>query len=112
MEDNLTEKIRALLADPQAVERIAAIAGSLGASPGGGETPSQPEPPPSMEQSVPAPTPAPSQPAFAPQKGPPPDPRLDLLRALRPLVAEEKRGRLDDLLRIATVASLLGNFKR
>lgn len=108
MEDNLTEKIRALLADPQAVERIAAIAGALGASPGSGGQPSQPETPP----------PPPAQPAFAPQPGPPSggfqpkDPRLDLLRALRPLVAEEKQGRLEDLLRIATIASLLGNFKR
>ena len=101
MEDNLTEKIRALLADPQAVERIAAIAGTLGASPGGG-TPDPPEPPPA---------PAPAQPTFAPQSLPK-DPRLDLLRALHPLVAEEKRGRLEDLLRIATAASLLGTFKR
>lgn len=101
MEDNLTEKIRALLADPQAVERIAAIAGTLGVSQGGVSPP--PDPPPQ---------PAPAQPAFSPQPAPPPDPRLDLLRALRPLVAEEKRERLEDLLRIATVASLLGNFRR
>lgn len=111
MEDNLTEKIRALLADPQAVERIAAIAGTLGASPGGGE----PQPP---SEPAPAPPAPPVQPAFAPQQGPPSggfppkDPRLDLFRALRPLVAEEKRGRLDDLVRITTIASLLGNFRR
>lgn len=101
MEDNLTEKIRALLADPQAVERIAAIAGTLGGSSGGGEQPSPPDPLPPQ-----------AQPVFAPQQTPPPDPRLDLLRALRPLVAEEKQGRLEDLLRIATVASLLGKIKR
>lgn len=100
MDDNLTEKIRSLLADPQAVERIAAIAGTLGGSSGGGETQPRPEP---------APAPSPSLPAFAPA---PKDPRLDLLHALRPLVAEEKRGRLDDLLRIATVASLFGSLKK
>lgn len=109
MDDTLTEKIRALLADPQAVERIAAIAGTLGASPGNSGQPPQPEPPPTPQ---PAPMLTSSQPAFAPQQGHPPDPRLDLLRALRPLVAEEKQGRLEDLLRIATVASLLGNLKR
>lgn len=109
MDDNLTEKIRALLADPQAAERIAAIAGTLGASPGGDAPQPKPDP---------APASVSAQPAFAPQQGLPPggfqpkDPRLDLLRALRPLVAEEKRGRLDDLLQIATVASLLGNLKR
>lgn len=110
MDDQLTEKIRALLADPQAVERIAAIAGTLGGSSGGGEGQSAPS-------SVPL-APPPAQSAFAPQQGhtpggfQPKDPRLDLFRALRPLVAEEKRGRLDDLVRIATVASLLGNLKR
>lgn len=112
MDDQLTEKIRALLADPQAVERIAAIAGTLGGSSGGGEAQSAPA---SVPPAPPAP---PAQPAFAPQQGhtpggfQPKDPRLDLFRALRPLVAEEKRGRLDDLVRIATVASLLGNLKR
>lgn len=100
MDDQLTEKIRAFLADPQAAERIAAIAGSLGASSGSGEA----NPPPD-------PAPAPSPPVFAPQALPK-DPRLDLLHALRPLVAEEKRGRLDDLVRIATVASLFGNLKK
>lgn len=110
MDDQLTEKIRTLLADPQAMERIAAIAGSLGFSSGSEGQPSQP-------RSDPAPAP-PAQPAFAPQQGLPSggfqtkDPRLDLLRALRPLVSEEKRGRLDDLVRIATVASLLGNIRR
>ena len=103
MDDQLTEKIRAFLADPQAVERIAAIAGTLGVSPGGGE----PQPP------DPSPAP-PAPPTISLPSGGfrPKDPRLDLLQALRPLVAEEKRGRLDDLLRIAAVASLLGTLKK
>lgn len=110
MDDQLTEKIRTLLADPQAVERIAAIAGTLGVSPGGGGAPSQPQPDPALA--------SPAPPAFAPKQEPTPgafqpkDPRLELFRALRPLVAEEKRGRLDDLVRIATVASLLGGLKK
>ena len=117
MDDQLTERIRALLADPQAAERIAAIAGALGVSPGDGaaSTASPPSAPPQMS----APQPA-SADAFAPQMSPSPggilpgpkDPRLDLLHALRPLVAEEKRGRLDDLVRIATVASLLGTIRK
>lgn len=110
MDDNLTEKIRAFLADPQAAERIAAIAGTLGISQ------SQPDSAASTaSQASPAST---VQPAFVPQQRSAPggfqpkDPRLDLLHALRPLVAVEKRGRLDDLLRIATVASLFGNLKK
>ena len=96
MEENLSEKLQSLLADPDAVAKIAAIASSLGSS-----TPAPSPPPP--------PAPGPSVPAGAfPPVGK--DPRLELLRAIRPLVAEQKRKRIDDLVQIATVASLLGNF--
>jgi 3-oxoacyl-ACP reductase-like protein len=75
------------------VAKISAIASSLGST-----APSVP--------SVPqAPAPAPSA---VPSVGK--DPRLELLRALRPLVAEQKQKRIDDLVQIAAVASLLGNF--
>lgn len=110
MDDQLTEKIRAFLADPQAAERIAAIAVALGGASGTSESTGNPQPEPPV-QPPPAQQTA-SRPAFAPQQGGQGDPRLELFRALRPLVAEEKRGRLDDLVRIATVASLLGTFKR
>lgn len=111
MDDNLTEKIRALLADPQAVERIAAIAGSLGDTTGGGSSQqgtASPQQSDGGQTAQPVSAPQPGGGGFAPRS----DPRLDLLRALRPLVAEEKRGRLDDLVRIATVASLLGTMRK
>ena len=97
MEDSFNEKLKAVLADPEAMAKISAIASSLGS---GGE-PSPPE--------------RESAPAFAPQSAPAPkpsakDPRLDLLFALRPLVGEGKKKRIDDLMQIATVASLLGGF--
>jgi len=38
------------------------------------------------------------------------DPRIDLLCAIKPLVSDEKRSRLDSLVQIATVASLLGSL--
>ena len=90
MEDNLSEKLQALLSDPQAVAKITAIASSLG-------------------QSAPEPAPVPAEPAPR-REGSKGDPRLELLCALRPLVAEQKRKRIDDLVQIATVASLLGNL--
>ena len=93
MEENFSEKLQALLADPDAVAKISAIASSLGST-----APSVPSVP-----QTPAPTP--SAPASVGK-----DPRLELLRAIRPLVAEQKRKRIDDLVQIATVASLLGNF--
>lgn len=95
MEDNFSEKLQSLLADSDAVAKIAAIASSLGSG--------TPEP---------APAPAPPAPAVSPPSLPTAgkDPRLELLRALRPLVAEQKQKRIDDLVQIATVASLLGNL--
>lgn len=94
MEENFSEKLQALLADPDAVAKISAIASSLGST--APSVPSVPQTPPAPEPSAPA------------SVGK--DPRLELLRAIRPLVAEQKRKRIDDLVQIATVASLLGNF--
>ncbi len=109
MDENLTEKIRSLLSDPQAAERIASIAEMLGA----GSSPSGPQDaqPASAQQGPNQPSSPP--PLSSPSQSPPyrPDPRLDLLRALRPFASEEKRTRIDDLIRIATVASLLGGLK-
>ena len=99
MEENLSEKLQALLADPEAVAKIAAIASSLGAG--------------AVDPPAPEPSPPPSAPALSSSVAVPSagkDPRLELLRALRPLVAEQKQKRIDDLMQIATVASLLGNF--
>lgn len=97
----MTDKIREVLADPEAVSKIAAIASSLS---GGSNSASPPA-------SAPAFAPAePSAPVSLPSFGK--DPRVELLRALKPLVAEEKRGRLDSLVQIATVASLLGSMNK
>ncbi len=105
MDENLTEKIRSLLSDPQAAERIASIAGMLGAGNPSGASDAQPA---SAQQGSPQPPP------LSPPSQSPPfrhDSRVDLLRALRPFASEEKRSRIDDLIRIATVASLLGGLK-
>lgn len=102
MDENLTEKIRSLLSDPQAAERIASIAGMLGAGNPSGASDAQP----ASAQQGPSQPPTPSQ--SIPYRH---DSRVDLLRALRPFASEEKRARIDDLIRIATVASLLGGLK-
>ncbi len=105
MDDSLTEKIRAVLSDPAAAEKIASIAGSLS---GGGQSAPAAEAGAFQEAGAfHEASKKPPLPASLPR-----DPRLDLLRALRPLVAEEKRGRLDDLVQIATIASLLGSFNK
>lgn len=97
MDESFNEKLKAVLADPEALAKISAIASSLGS---GGELP------PAERESAPA---FATQPASLPKPSAK-DPRLDLLFALRPLVGEGKRKRIDDLMQIATVASLLGSF--
>lgn len=98
MDENLSEKIRELLADPNALSAIASVASSLT---GGGKPAEQPDTTASAQtepQSV-------SALSFSKR-----DPRIDLLCAIKPLVNDQKRNRLDSLVQIATVASLLGSL--
>lgn len=104
MDENLSEKIRAVLADPAAMSAIASVASSL--SGGGAQAGANAEPqakPPAQETKADAS----GIPAMSLPKR---DPRIDLLCAIKPLVNEEKRNRLDSLVQIATVASLLGSL--
>lgn len=104
----LSERIRELLSDPDAAEKIAAIAGSLSAG-GGGQSPGAASG--SSPGEVRAVSPAAPAGAAGGFPGMRPaakrDPKLELLQALRPFVGEEKQERLDDLLRIMTVANLV-----
>lgn len=116
MDDSLTEKIRTLLADPESLARIMQIAGSLSGGTSGSAAAPTEAPQSDPVPVIPAAASVPPKPSGAVPAGNlngllRTDPRVDLLRALRPLVAEEKRARLDDLVRIATVASLLGTRK-
>lgn len=99
LDENLSEKIRAMLADPAALSAIASVASSFtgGAQ---SEQPSVPTGAQSEQQSVPA--------MSLPRR----DPRVELLCAIKPLVNDEKRSRLDSLVQIASVASLLGSIGR
>ncbi len=116
MDDSLTEKIRAVLSDPESAAKIAQIASSLS---GGGSAPAdephadagaKPDAETAESQTVGAFSSSPSlSPSF---RGKACDPRVDLLRALRPFVDGEKQRRLDDLLQIASIVSLLGTMKR
>ena len=91
---DLSEQLREILSDPASLEKIAAIAGSLGlgnanaspaasfASPSGPSVPARP---------------------VARKK----DPRTELLQALRPFVAPEKQGQLDDIIHLIAIAELI-----
>ena len=102
MDSDFSAKLQGLLSDPNALAKITAIASTLGA----GNAPSQGEP----AQSVPS---AQTQPPLqSPQPLLPADPRLALLSSVKPLLRQEKQGKIDSLLSALTVASMLKSFKK
>ncbi len=96
MDENLSEKIRELLADPSALSAIASVASSLTG------TGAQATQPPAVQKE--------DAQGVSAMPMPKRDPRIDLLCAIKPLVSDSKRSRLDSLVQIATVASLLGTL--
>lgn len=84
LDDGFSEKLSRVLSDPEALKRISDIASGLGTSPQSTESPDE------------SPASAAAQ-SRAPVLPPLRDERLALINALRPLVAEEKRGRMDSL---------------
>lgn len=100
LDDGFSEKLSRVLSDPEALKRISDIASGLGASP-------QQSAERAEEVSAPASVPASAQ-VLSPLR----DERLALINALRPLVAEEKRGRIDSLAKILTVTALIKNIGR
>lgn len=102
MADDLSEKIRAVLSDPEAAAKIAAIASSLGAS-GEGTSPPQEETPVSLPVSAPS-----LQLPF--NRGN--DRNTALLHAIKPFLREEKRDKLDSLIRAMSIAELISGLKR
>jgi hypothetical protein len=124
MDSGLGDKIREILSDPQAMDKIMQIVSGLTTQQ------SQPQPPNNGYQPS---TPASSTPAGAvnplsalssltskpqdtlsalsPVLGGS-DKRLALLNSLRPLLREEKRHKLDSLKTALTLASVIGNIKK
>ena len=97
LDDGFSEKLSRVLSDPEALKRISDIASGLGTSPQSTESPDE------------SPASAAAQ-SRAPVLPPLRDERLALINALRPLVAEEKRGRMDSLAKILTVTALIKNI--
>ena len=104
MADDLSEKIRAVLSDPSSMAKISAIASSLGVSSDNAEPPKETEPP---KDTVPAFAPAD---LLLPSRGN--DRNTALLCAIKPFLREEKRTKLDSLIRALSVAELISGLKR
>ena len=115
----LDEKLAAMMADPNIMAQVAAMAKSLGmAPPGPGETP--PEGPPKPPEGPEGPKPPPKGPEKPPAPPPSPDVlqrlaamagqsaldenRRRLLHALRPYVRPERLARLENAMRTAQLA--------
>ncbi len=92
MENDFASRLRQILGDAEAMEKISAIAAGL----------QEKEP-----YSVPAPV---SPPVQAPPQIR--DDRAAFLAALKPLLREEKRHKIDALQNALAVASLLGGYKK
>ncbi len=106
----LDEKLAAMMADPNIMAQVAAMAKSLGmAPPGPGETPPEgpPKPPPKGPEKSPAPPPSPDVlqrlAAMAGQSALDEN-RRRLLHALRPYVRPERLARLENAMRTAQLA--------
>lgn len=110
MDGDFLGKVKALLSDPESLERITSIAKGMSspqAAPAQTPAPEQPAVP------TAAASPTPSEPAALPAAARPQsrDSRLTLLEALKPLLREEKRGKIDSLQRAMTMASVLKGLR-
>ncbi|MBR4950692.1 MAG: hypothetical protein IKZ23_01925 [Clostridia bacterium] len=105
MDSDFSAKLQGLLSDPNALAKITAIASTLGA----GNAPSQGEPAQSAQS---APSAQANPPLQSPQPLLPADPRLALLSSVKPLLRQEKQGKIDSLLSALAVASMLKSFKK
>lgn len=121
--DDLTQQISQLLSDPETMRQLQGVLGSLGA--GGGQSQPQQSPPPQPEPVKPAVQAGPDLSALsgliggadtlamvgrlAPLLGQlnQEDDSTRLLRALRPLLSEPKRKRIDEAVKILQLMRLL-----
>lgn len=120
MDSDFLGKVKTLLADPESLERITAIARGLSAptpaaapasaaeSPAAGtEQPASPTAA-TPESAAAGPAAAPAGAFARPQSR---DSRLTLLEALKPLLREDKRGKIDSLQRAMTMATVLKGLR-
>ncbi|MBQ5837469.1 MAG: hypothetical protein IIW39_02240 [Clostridia bacterium] len=102
MDADFSEKLKAVLSDPDAMAKITAIASGLGR-----EEPSDMPKEPLGINALGSDKPNLTMPSL--QSG---DPRLALLVSLKPLLREDRRDRVDALAQALTLASVMKNFRK
>ncbi len=110
MDSDFSEKLKTVLSDPDAMAKIAAIASSLG----NGDLPPVTAEAESVsdENTVKTDRQSASVPAALSDMLTPSDPRLALLNSLKPLLREDKRGKIDSLTKALTIASMMKQFRK
>lgn len=126
MDSDFSAKLKSVLSDPEAISKITAIASSMmGGNSADTSAPFQPsaeqqantqpqaQNPPQMQNGIPSEDNFKNLAAlaqgFSPQVD---DPRLALLCAIKPLLREDKRDRVDALTRALTVAAMMKNLRK
>lgn len=107
MDSDFSAKLQSILSNPEAMAKISAIASNMGGNPPAPQ--SNPIPPQQTSVAEPIPqNPIPSLPITNQST----DPKLTLLSSIKPLLREEKRGKVDSLLTALAVANMLKSFKK
>lgn len=103
LDADFSEKLKSVLADPEAMSKITAIASNLGL----GNTPSKSE-------ETQAPNETLESVSSLLQNSAPimNDPRLNLLYSLKPFLREEKRSRVDALANALNIAAMMKNLRK
>lgn len=107
MDGDFASKLKTVLSDPEAMAKISEIASGLGGVPKeqtvNAEEPQKTESEPSFNAFSNL-----SQSLFPAQS----DPAIALLSSLKPLLREEKRDRVDSLIKALAVAAMMKNFRK
>jgi len=107
LDNDFGEKLKNILSDPEAMAKITAIASSLGAGEKSEERQETPQTKDVLSENITADSLGAMLNPITFQ-----DPRIQLLTAMKPLLREEKRGRVDSLVRALSIASLMKNFRK
>ncbi len=97
--NDMSEKVSAILSDPESVQKIMALAKGLGA---GTEQSTPPAEAPSMVGAL--------MPALEAYTQSASNPKVQLLMALKPMVSEKKRKNIDDAISILRLAGVAGKL--
>ncbi len=106
MDGDFASKLKTVLSDPEAMAKISAIASNLGGVPA--DQPQRTEPKQETASFSPDLLSTVGQNLLPMQN----DPRVALLSSLKPLLREEKRGKVDALMKALAVASMMKNFRK